>query len=108
MFNNFTDIDRQTELNDDDGSLTGYVNTISVNLDSFFNAPVETEECASDITANTSPYDYVTSVVYPGCGDNCPNVCVPPLAPGSAARSPPTTPPTTSTPESTQATRGPR
>jgi hypothetical protein len=73
MFNGFTDIDRQTELSDDDGSLTGYVNTISVNLDPFFNAPVEATECASDAptvttgTAKTSPYDYVTSVVYPGC-----------------------------------------
>jgi hypothetical protein len=73
MFNGFTDIDRQTELSDDDGSLTGYVNTISVNLDPFFNAPVEAVECASDAatvttgTAKTSPYDYVTSVVYPGC-----------------------------------------
>ncbi|MBI4382196.1 MAG: G8 domain-containing protein [candidate division NC10 bacterium] len=67
MFTGFTDVDRQTELSDDDGSLTGYVNTISVNLDPFFNAPVETIECASDVTAKTSPYDYVTSVVYPRC-----------------------------------------
>ncbi len=67
MFDNFTDVDRQTELSDDDGSLTGYVNTVSVNLDPFFNTPVETVECASDVTAKTSPYDYVTSVVYPGC-----------------------------------------
>ena len=93
MFNGFTDIDRQTELTDEDGSLTGllgasnqksYLPTISVNKDIFFNAPVETVECASDITdnmpdpwgpctlseplcgtANTSPYDYVTTVVYP-------------------------------------------
>ena len=93
MFNGFTDIDRQTELSDQDGSLTGllgaqnqksYLPTISVNKDIFFNAPLETVECASDITdnmpdpwgpctlseplcgtANTSPYDYVTTVVYP-------------------------------------------
>jgi cell migration-inducing and hyaluronan-binding protein len=93
MFNGFTDIDRQTELTDVDGSLTGlmgaanqksYLPTISVNKDNFFNAPVATVECASDIkdnmpapwgncnlsqplcgTANTSPYDYVTTVVYP-------------------------------------------
>jgi G8 domain len=70
MFNGFTDIDRQTELNDDDGSLTGLVNTISVNQDPFFNAPVEASECASDVTAKTSPYDYVTTVVYPGCALN--------------------------------------
>lgn len=67
MFDNFSGIDRQTELNDDDGSLTGLVNTISVNEDTFFNAPVETVECRSDGTAKTSPYDYVTTVVYPGC-----------------------------------------
>jgi hypothetical protein len=71
LFTGFTDIDRQTELSDDDGSLTGYVNTISVNLDPFFNAPVEATECASDVTAKTSPYDYVTTVVYPHCGLGC-------------------------------------
>jgi hypothetical protein len=78
MFDNFTDIDRQTELNDDDGSLTGLVGTISVNQDPFFDAPVETPECGSDIagqvppgTAKTSPYDYVTTVEYPGCGTQC-------------------------------------
>jgi len=99
MFNGFTDIDRQTELSDDDGSLTGllgapipqtplYRPAISVNKDSFFSAPVQTVECASDIrhnmpepwgtcnlpeplcgTANTSPYDYVTAVVYPSTTD---------------------------------------
>ncbi len=76
LFNGYTDIDRQTELNDDDGSLTGLKNTISVNEDPFFNAPVETSECASDAaiaplspggTAKTSPYDYVSTVVYPDC-----------------------------------------
>ncbi|HEY5204611.1 MAG TPA: hypothetical protein VIJ63_08440 [Roseiarcus sp.] len=92
MFDGFTGIDRQTELNDDDGSLTGLSNTlsgplrqtISVNEDSFFNAPAETAECWSNIgpnndpanackprndkeppvTAKTSPYDYVTTVIY--------------------------------------------
>jgi hypothetical protein len=84
LFNNWTSIDRQTELTDDDGTLTGLSNnllpsgpakqTISVNDDSFFNAPVETTECASakgdngkpgcarsdtqpPPTAKTSPYD---------------------------------------------------
>lgn len=125
-FDNFTAIDRQTVLNDDDGSLTGLfveaprcefqkqicqnddqcprvcsndhsiqcadnsactgdgqcvaqrcmdekIATISVNEDSFFNAPVETFQCLSDRlagaegTAKTSPYEYVTTVVYPGC-----------------------------------------
>jgi hypothetical protein len=47
-FTGYTDIDRQTELNDDDGSLTGLVNTISVNEDNFFSAPVQTAECASN------------------------------------------------------------
>jgi hypothetical protein len=71
MFNGFSAIDRQTELTDDDGSLTGYANTISVNEDPFFTTPVEGIECQSEGstpeggTARTSPYDYVTSVVYP-------------------------------------------
>ena len=95
FFQGFTDIDRQTELNDDDGSLTGLANdagtgTISVNPIEFFNAPVETAECLSNLgitpnlacpdtagklpvtptaaTAKTSPYDYVTTVVFPQCG----------------------------------------
>lgn len=77
LFVGFTDIDRQTELSDDDGSLTGYAKTVSVNLDPFFNAPVEAVECKSDNTAKTSPYDYVTSVVYPKCadGDRCFRKC---------------------------------
>ena len=67
QFNGFTDIDRQTVLNDDDGSLTGYKDTISVNLDPFFTAPIEAVECRSDNTAKTSAYDYVSTVVYPRC-----------------------------------------
>jgi hypothetical protein len=100
FFQNFTDIDRQTELNDDDGTLTGLTNkytppavqppplpgigTISVNPADFFNAPIETAECLSNIgvtpdkacplaatptpaTAKTSPFDYVTTVVFPQC-----------------------------------------
>ena len=69
----FTDIDRQTELNDDDGSLTGLIKTVSVNEDDFFQAPTQDVECRSDValnvagTAKTSPYDYVTTVVYPDC-----------------------------------------
>lgn len=66
-FSNFSAIDRQTILNDDDGTLTGLIETISVNEDSFFDAPVETVECASLETAKTSPYQHVTTVVYPGC-----------------------------------------
>jgi hypothetical protein len=76
MWNGFSDVDRQTELNDDDGSLTGLINTVSVNQDPFFNAPTEDVECRSDISANpagtakTSPYDYLTAVLYP---DDCKN-----------------------------------
>lgn len=70
-FDNFTAIDRQTILNDDDGSLTGLKDTVSVNEDPFFNAPIETLECASNGTAKTSPYEHVTSVVYPACGTGC-------------------------------------
>jgi hypothetical protein len=79
LFNNFTDVDRQTVLLDDDGSLTGLVGTTSVNDDPFFNAPQETSECASNIgigpeaalqataTAKSSPYEYVTTAMYPDC-----------------------------------------
>ena len=91
MFTGFTDIDRQTELSDDDATLTGLVGptavtglmgSISVNQDPFFHAPVQTPECLSDVdvtpavdnnptdypgTAVTSPYDYVTTVVFPDC-----------------------------------------
>jgi cell migration-inducing and hyaluronan-binding protein len=110
-FEGFTDIDRQTELDDDDGSLTGLVKTISVNEDDFFEAPVQTAECASNQgvgavpdntalasfattdldpvgavpspeptsspspTARTSPYDYVTTVVFPKCAQNAPTTC---------------------------------
>jgi hypothetical protein len=93
MFANFTDVDRQTVLNDDDGSLTGLLadlgsgetrETISVNEDDFFNAPKMTPngECASDIhdsgipatsppgTANTSPYEYITTATIAKCGIN--------------------------------------
>ncbi len=101
MFNNFTDIDRQTELSDDDGTLTGLTNrlspatgTVSVNPATFFTAPVQTDQCLSNsgvtpslacpstqtpptpTTAITSPYEYVTMAVYPQCGiqdANCTN-----------------------------------
>ncbi len=89
LFNGYTDVDRQTVLNDDDGSLTGLVakppggdkdaerETISVNFDTYFNAPIEAVECGSDVanpptgfppgTAKTSPYEYLTTAVYPAC-----------------------------------------
>ena len=91
LFNGFTAVDRQTVLNDDDGSLTGLIasvqekgrstpaerETISVNFDDYFDAPIEALECGSDVanppadfspgTAKTSPYDYLTTVVYPAC-----------------------------------------
>src|SRR6266849_5716551 len=93
-FTGFTDIDRETVLNDDDGSLTGLTSTvnnptpprsetISVNKEPFFNAPVCTSECASDLplpdaklppnTANTSPYEYVTTALYPECALRVPD-----------------------------------
>jgi hypothetical protein len=87
MFNDFTGIDRQTVLNDDDGSLTGLSNTISINEDAFFRARVETAECKGNLgvspslacstakpptpsTAKTSPYDYIITAVAPGCSQN--------------------------------------
>jgi len=76
-FEGWTAIDRQTILNDDDGSLTGVERTISVNEDHFFTAPIEQFECRSDATAKTSPYEYVTTVMYPGCAakGDCGGTC---------------------------------
>lgn len=84
-FGNFSSVDRQTVVNDDDGSLTGlvsseFVESISVNLDPFFNAPIEAIECKSFETAKTSPYEYFTTAIYPGCatidnGNGCRGVC---------------------------------
>jgi len=108
-FNSFTGIDRQTELSDDDGTLTGLSNdvqqaltplnplkqTISINEDAFFTAPVETPECASNlgannlpgnacnppskaapsVTAKTSPYDYVATIVHHVADDNWSSTC---------------------------------
>ena len=83
VFANWSDVDRQTELNDDDGTLTGFNNTISVNEDPFFRAPVQTAQCRSNVgvdasnacagskpppelpTARTSPYDHITTAIYP-------------------------------------------
>lgn len=92
LFAGFTDIDRETVLNDDDGTLTGleskgaWVETISVNKEAFFDAPVETPECASDLplnakadakcapnTAKTSPYEYLTTAIFPECALTVPD-----------------------------------
>jgi hypothetical protein len=88
LFATWTDVDRQTELNDDDGSLTGFADTLSLNEDPYFRAPVQAAECRSNLnvdpkyacapqqtgdnrisvpTARTSPYDHITTVIYPGC-----------------------------------------
>jgi G8 domain len=104
FFTGFTDIDRETVLNDDDGTLTGLtsangvatptptatptpapVETFSINNEHFFDAPIETTECASDVAANktanakcppatarTSPYGYLTAAIYPECGLSVP------------------------------------
>lgn len=86
----FNNIDRQTVLNDDDGTLTGLVGndnsatptmrpTISINEDDYFNAPLTTAECLSDIdvrppvpmdqpfTARTSPYEWLTTAIIADC-----------------------------------------
>ena len=51
-FNNYTDVDRQTELTDDDGTLTGFARTISVNEDPYFGAPVQAPQCKSNLTVD--------------------------------------------------------
>lgn len=76
----YTDVDRQTEINDNDGSLSGLKgatpsqfpsdseSTISLNTDSYFYAPRQVLECQSEQTCLQSPYDFITAVVYPECG----------------------------------------
>ena len=79
-FTQFTDVDRQTELSDDDGAITGLVSgtppnnepSISVTKDPFYNAPLVTPECASSApgaapTVDTSAYQYVTTAIFPTC-----------------------------------------
>jgi hypothetical protein len=74
-FSGFSDVDRETVLNDDDGTLTGLTSpvgvptptatatpgafneAISVNKEEFFDAPTETTECASDAAANKAGVD---------------------------------------------------
>ncbi len=113
-FTGFTDIDRETVLNDDDGTLTGLSSpstpaptptaatptatptpskgstggeTISVNEEAFFDAPTEAWECASDypanklgdskclpVTAKTSPFEYVSTAIYPECAKTAPPI----------------------------------
>jgi hypothetical protein len=67
LFTGFAGNDRQTVLNDDDGTLTGYAKTTVINLDEFFAAPVDALQCRSDKSSRTSPYEYVSTVVYPAC-----------------------------------------
>jgi len=84
----FNNIDRQTVLNDDDGTLTGLLGSqggakyesISINEDNYFNAPLSTPECLSDVgvvpkvsptpfaTATTSPYEWLTTAIISDCG----------------------------------------
>jgi hypothetical protein len=86
----FTHIDRQTVLNDDDGTLTGLVGhamganqpAISINEDAYFDAPLTTPECRSNLnvsplnpalgvvpTATTSPYEWLTSAILADCAN---------------------------------------
>lgn len=67
LFTGFAGNDRQTVLNDDDGTLTGYDATTVINLDDFFAAPIDALQCRSDKSSRTSPYEYVTTVLYPAC-----------------------------------------
>lgn len=89
-FGGFNHIDRQTVLNDDDGSLTGLLandvqlnatgrETIAINEDDYFNSPLITPECLSDVgvtplnpnnavyTARTSPYEWLTTAMIADC-----------------------------------------
>ena len=102
-FNAFNHIDRQTVLNDEDGSLTGLLAkeitpsgtitraTISVNEDPYYDSPLITPECLSDkgvtplnpndrvYTARTSPYDWLSTAITAKCA-----LPVPPITPNKA------------------------
>lgn len=72
IFNSFTDVDRQTELNDDDGSLSGIKGngangSIALNNDTFYYLPKITYECASEQSCLQAPYDHVTANIFPKC-----------------------------------------
>ncbi|MEO7064410.1 MAG: hypothetical protein ABI082_11650, partial [Dokdonella sp.] len=67
VYNGFAGNDRQTVLNDDDGTLTGYRDTTVINKDPFFAAPIDATQCRSDNSSRTSPYKYVSTVIYPKC-----------------------------------------
>lgn len=67
LFDGFAGNDRQTVLNDDDGTLTGFKDTTVINNDEFFAAPVDSIECKSEASSRTSPYKYVSTVLYPQC-----------------------------------------
>ena len=67
LFTGFAGNDRQTVLNDDDGSLTGYKETTVINFDPFFASPDDAYQCRSDKSSRTSPYEYVSTVIYPAC-----------------------------------------
>jgi hypothetical protein len=83
IFNSFTDVDRQTELNDDDGSMSGIKGvsdngSISLNKDTFYHVPKMTYQCASEQSCLQAPYDHVTLNVFPKClssnpDSNCPD-----------------------------------
>ncbi len=102
----FNSIDRQTVLNDDDGTLTGLLGklkgianatreTISINDDPFFDAALVTPECLSDVnvkpplplpeglpfTATTSPYQWLSTAIIPDCDTNRTEQCIEPTDP---------------------------
>jgi len=102
-FSGFNHIDRQTVLNDDDGSLGGLLakeqtktgtimrSTIMINEDPYFKSPLITPECLSDkgvaplnqenlpFTAYTSPYEWLSTAITAKCA-----LPVPPETPNKA------------------------
>lgn len=72
IFDSFTDVDRQTEINDIDGSTSGIkgigeTGSISLNNDTFYHVPKMTYQCASEQSCFQTPYDHVTVNVFPKC-----------------------------------------
>ncbi len=50
-FTGYTDVDRQTVLNDDDGTLTGFAATLSINDDPFYGASIQAAEAGQTLAS---------------------------------------------------------
>jgi len=80
LYESFTDIDRQTQINDDDGSLSGvfynpnnttvqsnlrFTGSISLNNDTFYHTPNRMFESLSQQSCLQTPYDHLNLAIIP-------------------------------------------